>query len=106
MLLADGVWLTLRASRIEDDGPTADQDIAVSIEPSSPSERISLFSRVFGLTGRESELLGHLADGADTRRIADDMFLAELTVQDHLKSIFHKTGVRNRRTLLARAIGR
>jgi DNA-binding CsgD family transcriptional regulator len=34
------------------------------------------------------------------------MFVSEHTIQDHLKSIFDKTAVRNRRTLLARAAGR
>jgi DNA-binding CsgD family transcriptional regulator len=33
------------------------------------------------------------------------MFVSEHTVQDHLKSIFSKTATRNRRTLLARALG-
>jgi DNA-binding CsgD family transcriptional regulator len=33
------------------------------------------------------------------------MFVSEHTVQDHLKSIFAKTAARNRRTLLARALG-
>jgi DNA-binding CsgD family transcriptional regulator len=33
------------------------------------------------------------------------MFLSENTVQDHLKSIFAKTGTTNRRTLLARVVG-
>jgi DNA-binding CsgD family transcriptional regulator len=33
------------------------------------------------------------------------MFVSEHTVQDHLKSIFGKTSVHNRRTLLARALG-
>jgi hypothetical protein len=33
------------------------------------------------------------------------MFLSEHTVQDHLKSIFGKTGTRTRRVLLARVLG-
>jgi DNA-binding CsgD family transcriptional regulator len=33
------------------------------------------------------------------------MFLSGHTVQDHLKSIFAKTGTRTRRTLLSRALG-
>ena len=43
--------------------------------------------------------------GADTRTVANTMFVSENTVQDHLKSIFRKTGTRNRRTLLSRALG-
>lgn len=97
--LEEGDWLTLRAARIGD-------DIAVSIEMSSPSERLSLFRRCAGLTAREAELLDLLAAGADTRSVAQQMFLSEHTVQDHLKSIFAKTGTRSRRELLARATGR
>jgi DNA-binding CsgD family transcriptional regulator len=100
--LAGGVWLTLRAARIGDTQP----DIAVTIETASPAERTDLFARALGLSAREAELLGHLVAGADTRNIAERMFVSEHTVQDHLKSIFAKSGTRNRRTLLARATGR
>lgn len=103
--LSAGVWLTLRAARIGGAGPIEAQDIAVAIDIASPPERTSLFGRACGLSVRELELLGHLLRGSDTRHIAAKMFLSENTVQDHLKSIFSKTGTRNRRLLLARAAG-
>ncbi len=103
--LADGVWLTLRAARMEVAAPTAEQDIAVTIERTAPAERLALYGRACGLSAREAELLGHLVTGSDTRRVAQQMFLSENTVQDHLKSIFAKTDTNNRRTLLARAAG-
>ena len=53
----------------------------------------------------DAELLGHLVRGVDTRDLARLMFLSQHTVQDHLKSIFAKTSVHSRRTLLARALG-
>jgi DNA-binding NarL/FixJ family response regulator len=103
--LSGGRWLTLRAARMDDARLVHERDIAVSIEDSSPSERASLFARAYGLSAREAELLGHLVMGNDTRGVARLMFLSQHTVQDHLKSIFTKTSVRNRRTLLARALG-
>jgi DNA-binding CsgD family transcriptional regulator len=104
--LAGGTWLTLRAARMGSSASAEQQDIAVSIEPASPTERTSLYVRAHGLSTREAELVMHLAAGADTREVAQRMFLSENTIQDHLKSIFAKTGTRNRRTLLARAVGR
>lgn len=104
--LSGGLWLTMRAARIGGSRPANEQDVAVTIEPTSPAERTTLFTRASGLSTRESELVQHLASGADTRSIAQQMFLSEHTVQDHLKSIFAKTGTRNRRALLARAVGR
>jgi DNA-binding NarL/FixJ family response regulator len=103
--LTGGIWLTLRAARIGTDIPVEEQDIAVAIEAASPAERTSLFARACGLSARELTLLSNLIMGSDTRGIAQEMFLSENTVQDHLKSIFVKTGTSNRRTLLARAVG-
>ena len=103
--LSGGVWVTLRAARIGDANGAADRDIAVTIEETSPSGRVVLFSRAFAFSVRERELLAHLVEGADTREIAHRMFLSEHTVQDHLKSIFAKTSARNRRTLLTRCLG-
>ena len=103
--LAGGRWLTLRAARIEDTRPPDARDIAVTLEDSSPAERAALFAAAYGLTSRETELLNHLIRGVDTSELARLMFLSQHTVQDHLKSIFTKTSVHNRRTLLAQVLG-
>lgn len=103
--LAAGVWLTLRAARLEGGARPADRDIVVTIEESTPVERVSLFARSSGLSEREAELVDLLAGGNDTREVAERMLLSAHTVQDHLKSVFAKTGTRSRRTLLSRALG-
>ena len=109
--LADGFWLALRAARLATDeaAPGAPNGtpatLVVTIEEASAAERLELFSRALALTARESELLGLLATGSDTRAMARQMSLSEHTIQDHLKSIFAKTGARDRVTVLSRALG-
>ena len=103
--LAGGRWLTLRAARMEDSRPPDARDIAVTLEDSSPPERATLFAAAHALTSREGELLNQLIRGVDTSELARLMFLSQHTVQDHLKSIFAKTSVHNRRTLLAQVLG-
>jgi len=97
--LGEGFWVTVRAARLDE------ATIAVTLEESSPSDRLDLYARASGLSAREAELLGHLATGGDTREIAARMSVSENTVQDHLKSVFDKTGARNRTSLLGRALG-
>jgi DNA-binding CsgD family transcriptional regulator len=46
-----------------------------------------------------------VADGLDTAEVAARMHVSGHTVQDHLKSVFLKTGTHSRRTLLARTRG-
>lgn len=104
--LGGGAWLTLRADRLDGPERAEERDIVVTMEASSPTERRDMFSRSHGLTGRESEVVRHLADGYDTRTVAALMSISELTVQDHLKAIFAKTFTSSRRALLAMALGR
>jgi DNA-binding CsgD family transcriptional regulator len=103
--MSGGLWLTLRAARLGEQGPPAERDIAVTIEATPPAGRLALFALACGLSARERDLLDHLVTGIDTRQIAARMFVSEHTVQDHLKSIFAKTGARSRRALLSRALG-
>jgi DNA-binding CsgD family transcriptional regulator len=95
-------WVTLAAGRTESAGTEL---IAVTIEPTTPADRTALYARVAGLTGRETELLAGIVAGDDTRTLADELHISPHTVQDHLKSIFAKTGVHNRKKLVACAAG-
>jgi len=102
--LEPGTWLSLSAARMT--GPEASAaDIAVTIEPASARDRMDLFSRAHALSHREAELVAALSRGSDTRALAIDLHVSENTIQDHLKSIFSKTGTRSRGALLARALG-
>jgi DNA-binding CsgD family transcriptional regulator len=103
--LRHGMWVTLRAARMAATSPITGASIAVTIEPTPPDERSALYARVVGLSARETQLLHHLVGGSDTRDLARRLFVSEHTVQDHLKSVFAKTGANNRRVLVARATG-
>ena len=97
--LRDGVWVTLRAVRLSAD------DLVVTIDRTTPAERMDLFCRAFGLSPRERDILMPLGGGRDTRKVGASLFVSEHTVQDHLTSIFGKTALRSRRELLRAALG-
>ena len=102
--LVGSQWLTLRAARIGTAGSREDRDIAVTIEQSSPADRLAVFRAAFALTQRETDVLLHLASGQDSRQIAADLFVSEHTVQDHVKALLAKTGLRSRSALLSAAL--
>jgi DNA-binding CsgD family transcriptional regulator len=96
----DGGWAVVEASRV-DTGASA---IAVTFRSAAPDEVLALISRAHGLSARERELVALLVEGLDTREIADRLFISRYTVQDHLKSVFEKVGVRSRRELVSGAM--
>ena len=101
--LSAGRWVTLHAARMA--GSQGDGEIAVTIESSTPSERLEVFALAHGLSPREREVLSLLATGADSRSIAERLFLSEHTVNDHVKAVLSKTASATRQVLVSRAAG-
>ena len=58
-------------------------------------------SPLSGLTRRERQLVSLLMRGLDTTAVTHRMGISGHTVQDHLKAVFIKVGVRSRRELIA-----
>ncbi|WP_079312889.1 response regulator transcription factor [Microbispora sp. GKU 823] len=59
----------------------------------------------YALTPRERQVCAEVLTGRSTSEIADVLHLSAYTVQDYLKSIFAKVGVRSRNELASRLRG-
>jgi DNA-binding CsgD family transcriptional regulator len=95
---ASGHWLVLHASRLS--GQSAQGHIAVIFEVARPTEVAPLIVLAYDLTKRESEILQSVVRGLSTTEISAEFHISSNTVQDHLKAIFEKVGVRSRRELV------
>lgn len=96
---ARGQWAVLQASPLI--GGDDDQ-VAVAIEPATGDQLIGLLLVAYGLTSRERDICREVIAGHSTADIAGRLFISANTVQDHLKSVFSKVGVRSRGELVAR----
>lgn len=56
----------------------------------------TMSARAPELTGRELEILGLVGNGKTSREIAEELFISENTVRNHVRNVLDKLGLRSR----------
>ncbi|EFC83254.1 helix-turn-helix transcriptional regulator [Parafrankia sp. EUN1f] len=95
-----GAWAVLRGAPLLD-GDEPGQ-VLITVEPASRDDVTAVMTIACALTPREAEVCEQVLAGRSTADIARQLVLSAYTVQDHLKSIFTKVGVRSRAELVTR----
>jgi DNA-binding CsgD family transcriptional regulator len=94
-----GRWLILHGAPVRHrDGREL---VALLFEDAPLQEVTRLIFDAHGLSERERDVVTLLLSGASTHEIAAALFISSYTVQDHLKSVFTKFGLRSRKELVA-----
>jgi DNA-binding CsgD family transcriptional regulator len=99
VLSRSGTWLVLHGTSLVASGS---RRAAVIVEPAHPARLTPLLMSAYVLTEREQEVTRLVLSGASTAQIAERLVVSPHTVQEHLKKIFEKTGVRSRRELVGK----
>jgi DNA-binding CsgD family transcriptional regulator len=99
VLSRSGRWMVLHGASLVSDGR---RRIAVIVEPAHPARITPLLMAAYALTEREQEVTRLVLQGDSTAQIAERLVVSPHTVQEHLKSVFEKTGVRSRRDLVGK----
>jgi DNA-binding CsgD family transcriptional regulator len=79
--------------------------ISVVLAAARPADTVPLLLAAHGLTRREADVARLVLRGASTATIVDTLHISRFTVQDHLRAVFDKVGVRSRRDLAGRLLG-
>jgi DNA-binding CsgD family transcriptional regulator len=95
----NGEWVELHGARAEGGAPDR---VAVILDTAPADQVAPITLAASGLTRREQEVVALVTRGLATKTIAARLQLSTYTVQDHLRAIFEKLGVRSKHELVAR----
>lgn len=87
-----GIWLGLTLKRRKEEAARASEALAAAGPFARDEERV----QQLGITPRELEMLGLIANGLSNREIAERLFISENTVKTHLNRLFDKLGAKRR----------
>lgn len=99
VLAKSGIWIVLHGAILVSD---SNRRVAVIVEPAHPARISPLLMSAYGLTEREKDVTRLVLQGNATTEISSALSVSTQTVQQHLKSVFDKTGVRSRRDLVGK----
>ena len=94
--LRSGGWLRIEATLLEDG-----ERVAVALIGAADTSFADVIAQAYRLSTRERQVASLTLRGLSTREMAQSLNVSAYTVQDHLKSIFDKVGVRTRGELAA-----
>jgi DNA-binding CsgD family transcriptional regulator len=99
VLSRSGTWVVLHGASLVSGSA---RRVAVIVEPAHPARIAPLLMSAYGLTEREQDVTRLVLQGDSTAEIAERLVVSAHTVQQHLKNVFDKTGVRSRRDLVGK----
>lgn len=99
-----GHWLTVHGSHLTGSDQRMVQT-AIILEMAPASEIAQVLMLAYAFTVREREVVKLVLQGLSSIEMAQALHVSSHTVQDHLKAIFTKVGVRSRGELVAKMLG-
>ncbi len=96
-------WLQYLRS-IVDGSNSATRDLAGKLLYQFRERDLQNTTKNSSLTPREKEILLLVSEGLTNRQIAENLFIAENTVKNHIKNLLEKLGLENRAQLASYAV--
>ena len=93
-----GDWLSVHASPLH--GGSQQSTVLILEEP-GPGELTSLILAGHGVTSAQARVVALVLRGYSTKQIAGQLAISQYTIQEHLRAVFDKLGVRSRQELAA-----
>jgi DNA-binding CsgD family transcriptional regulator len=95
-------WAAIEGAQLQGAG---EGHVAITLRAATADEIFDLLCMTYDLSRRERQLVALVLDGLATKQLAVALSISPHTVQDHLKSVFAKTGARTRGELRSRLAG-